>query len=119
MSNEIVIDRSRVRHKDTNRMIMLQVIIKRAEESLDVETLESALNEAERLAEKLIVSVPDNLFSPDAPPSARKLEPGWFDWLTEEGFQLVQEKAREAASQGKNEGLGWWYYRQPTIPPRA
>lgn len=100
-SSELVIDRSRIAHRDTKRLIILQAIITKAEQALDVETLESAVNEAERINEKLVASVPDSFFVENAPAEARALKPGWMDWISEDAYQQVSESARAAATIGK------------------
>lgn len=103
-TNDIVIDRSRLSYKDAKRTLILRLKLQKAEQELDIDAIEAALDEMGALVEKSVVSVPASFFVEDAPATARSLAPGWIDWIHQEAFVQLQERAAEASTTGKKAG---------------
>jgi hypothetical protein len=95
LANGVVIDRSRLSHRDSKRAILLQARLKVVSESNDLEALETLLNEADLYIEKVVVQVPNEFYVPDTPEAMKCPAPGWMDYLRQDKYEELSQSMRK------------------------
>lgn len=90
----VTIDRSRLAHRDTKQLALLELRMRKAEAAGDIEQLDLLMNQADGIAERLIVEVPDDWYVPGTPAEAKCPSPGWLDWLQSDKYRSLMKASR-------------------------
>lgn len=95
LENGVVIDRSRLSHRDSKKSILLQARLTAATASGDIEALTQVIEDVDTHVAKVIVSVPDDFYMPDTPADERCPAPGWMDHLRQDKYEEITQLMRE------------------------
>lgn len=94
--NGVVIDRSRITHRESKRITILTMMLQKPD-GLTPKQAEEMLNEVDCFLEKIFVSVPVE-WLPDGVTTAF---PGWLDHLTQDNYNELMQAANPAAQDEK------------------
>lgn len=83
------VDRSRLTHKQSKRMTVLTVEMRKAEQELDAERMDALLEEVDAIASSVIVEVPPGWL----PQGVTVESKGWMDHLTQDRYQRLMQLA--------------------------
>lgn len=100
MENGVVIDRSRLSHRDSKKAIVLQSRVNIANESGDVDLLAQLLDEIDHFMEKIVVSVPPEFYTPDVSEDVMCPAAGWMDHLRQDKYEelmLMMQRKQHGA----------------------
>lgn len=82
---ELKIDRSRLTHKQANRLPVMQIELELAQRNLDPEAATRLLAELDALIERIVVSIPEGWL-----PTGMTIEqPGWLGELSQEHYETI------------------------------
>lgn len=81
----VVFDRSRITHGEMKRVQLMQIEIRRAQESLDAEKAAALLDEMDRMVAKVVVALPDGWL----PEGVTLDNPDWINQLSQEHYDVL------------------------------
>lgn len=95
---DVMVDRSRITHKQSKRAIVLQIEVGRAQKAEDAERVAAILDELDQIVRSVVVSVPAGWL-----PAGVTLDtPDWLDQLSQDRYErLLTLSSAESAGQKK------------------
>lgn len=107
----VVIDRSRISHKEARAQATLKMRLQSAQVAGDADQVDALLASGDRFIEKMITGVSAQFFMPDAPQRKKlvgeelvsDLPAGWLDDVTSDGYEAIMD-AINPRSAGSTEG---------------
>jgi len=81
----IVIDRSRITHKQAKQASLLQIKAKRAQRDFDLEAARECFEEVDRFLEQIVAGVPEGWL----PKGVKIGDAGWLDALRQDHYEEI------------------------------
>lgn len=88
-------DRSRISHKESKRMALLGVRMQKAQDAMDVDALETLMDELDNSIARMVEYIPADWFVDGVEPAYGT--PGLLDGLKQDKYEALMEAAKPKA----------------------